>query len=283
MYEEQEESGSFEPGLMAKALARCQTLARRIWPVAAIFMASLLAIFISDRLSPRPVPRTNQEIDEIVGEVMASATPETAHSVLVYQTILPSLVLIQIQTEEDGDQERVGIGSGVIINESGEILTALHVVEKAVEIEVFFADGTNSIAELISAEPDRDIAVLQPAQLPEVVVPAILGSSTRLRVGDETFAVGNPLGLAGSLSAGVISGFDRSLPADEEGQRLDGLIQFDAAVNPGNSGGPLLNEFGRVIGVVTALANASDQSSFTGIGFAVPIESAAGAAGAPPR
>ena len=102
-----------------------------------------------------------------------------------------------------------------------------------------------------------------------------------MRIGDETYAVGNPLGLAGSMSAGVISGFDRSLPVNERGQRLEGLIQFDAAVNPGNSGGPLLNRAGQVIGIVTALANPSEQNSFTGIGFAVPITTASSAAGAP--
>jgi S1-C subfamily serine protease len=102
-----------------------------------------------------------------------------------------------------------------------------------------------------------------------------------MRIGDETFAVGNPLGLAASLSAGVISGIDRSFPINDEGDRLEGLIQFDAAVNPGNSGGPLLNRAGQVIGIVTALANPSQQNFFTGIGFAVPINSAVSAAGLP--
>jgi S1-C subfamily serine protease len=111
-----------------------------------------------------------------------------------------------------------------------------------------------------------------------------MGSTNTLRVGDEAFAVGNPLGLPGSMSAGVISGFDRSLPLDEEGnERLEGLIQFDAAVNPGNSGGPLLNRAGQVIGIVTALANPSGEGSFSGIGFAVPIGTASAAAGSVQR
>jgi S1-C subfamily serine protease len=103
-----------------------------------------------------------------------------------------------------------------------------------------------------------------------------------MQVGDETYAVGNPLGLAASMSAGVISGFNRSLPLDDGDERLEGLIQFDAAVNPGNSGGPLLNRNGQVIGIVTALANPSEQNFFIGIGFAVPIDEAVAAAGAPP-
>ena len=113
------------------------------------------------------------------------------------------------------------------------------------------------------------------------VFPAILGNPNAMRIGDETFAVGNPLGLTGSLSAGVISGFDRTLPLNDEGDRLEGLIQFDAAVNPGNSGGPLLNREGQVVGIVTALANPAQQDFFTGIGFAVPISTAVSAAGGP--
>ena len=111
----------------------------------------------------------------------------------------------------------MGVGSGVVINESGDILTALHVVADAAEIEILFADGTQASAEIIAAEPENDIAVLHPSQPPELIVPAILGNPNAMRIGDETFAVGNPLGLAGSMSAGVISGFDRSIPINDSG------------------------------------------------------------------
>jgi S1-C subfamily serine protease len=104
-----------------------------------------------------------------------------------------------------------------------------------------------------------------------------------LRVGDEAYAVGNPLGLAASMSAGVISGFNRSIPVEDSDRRLERLIQFDTAVNPGNSGGPLLNRQGHVVGIVTALANPSGQRFFTGIGFAVPIGTAVSAAGGGPQ
>jgi S1-C subfamily serine protease len=103
-----------------------------------------------------------------------------------------------------------------------------------------------------------------------------------MRVGDEAYVVGNPLGLFGSMSAGVISGFERSFKLEDSEQRLEGLIQFDAAANPGNSGGPLLNRYGQVVGIVTALANPTEQDVFIGIGFAVPITTAGGAAGLPP-
>ena len=252
----------------------------RTWPFLAGIFAALLAVLLYSTLYPAPTPLTPAEIDTQISTAMASATPPPANSTLVYQLILPSLVIIQTERDSSGE-EGFGVGSGVIVNEAGDILTAFHVIDGARRIEVVFADGTRAAAEVIGAEPANDIAVLHPAQPPEVIVPAILGSVNAMRVGDETFAVGNPLGLAGSMSAGVISGFDRSIPISEDGQRLEGLIQFDAAVNPGNSGGPLLNRAGQVIGIVTALANPANQDSFTGIGFAVPIGTASGAAGGP--
>jgi S1-C subfamily serine protease len=176
-------------------------------------------------------------------------------------------------------EERGGLGTGVIINAEGAILTANHVVEGAKVIRVTFADGSTSNATVISSEPDRDIAVLKADRNPEVVVPAVMGGG--VRVGDEAFAIGHPLGLIDSMSSGIISGLNRSIPISDE-RTLDGLIQFDTAVNPGNSGGPLLNRAGQVVGIVTALANPSEQGVFIGIGFAVPIGTAAGAAGAGP-
>jgi S1-C subfamily serine protease len=232
-------------------------------------------------LFPGPTPLTAEDIDGAVVAAMASATPEPAVSAEVYQIIFPSLVYIQSQSDDAGDEEGVSVGSGVVINDNGDILTAFHVVSDAAEIKIFFADGSQATADIIVAEPENDIAVLQPRQTPGLVVPAVLGNPFAMRIGDQTFAVGNPLGLTGSMSAGVISGFNRSIPINDDGDRLEGLIQFDAAVNPGNSGGPLLNRAGQVVGIVTALANPLEQSFFTGIGFAVPITTASEAAGAP--
>ena len=168
----------------------------------------------------------------------------------------------------------------MIVNASGAILTALHVVDGATEIRLFFIDGTRSKGQIVSADPDNDIAVLVPDHPPQPIVPAVLGGAGQ--IGDETYAVGHPLGFTGSLTSGVISGLDRTVEAPN-GKRLRGLIQFDAAVNPGNSGGPLLNRAGQVIGIVTGLANPSRDGYFTGIGFAVPIGAAGGAADAPPK
>ena len=214
-----------------------------------------------------------------IQQAIASVTPPPPYSTLVYQIILPSLVVIQTERETAVDDGKFGVGTGVVVNENGEILTALHVVEDAIEIEVAFADGSRATAEMLSAEPELDVAVLLPHQPPGLIVPAVLGSPRAMRIGDEAYAVGNPLGLVASMSAGVISGFDRSIPVTDGEGRLDGLIQFDTAVNPGNSGGPLLNRQGHVVGIVTALANPSEQSYFIGIGFAVPIGTALSAGG----
>lgn len=254
---------------------------RRLALLALIALAALLGVVLYSALFPAPIPPSMEEIDESIIQAMASATPPPAYSAQVYQAILPSLVFIKTQSESTDEEEGVGVGSGVVINDQGDILTALHVVADAAEIEIVFADGSESSAEIASAEPEMDIAVLHPNEPPGLIVPAVLGNPNRMRVGDEAFAVGNPLGLAGSMSAGVISGFDRSLPIDEDGRRFEGLIQFDAAVNPGNSGGPLLNRQGQVIGIVTALADPTERGFFTGIGFAVPIVTAVSAAGLP--
>lgn len=260
---------------------RLRVQARRIGPFLVGIAAALLGVLLYTYLFPAPTPLTQKDVNESIMQAMASATPPPANSTLVYQAILPSLVFIQTERNDSEAEEGFGIGTGVVVNEVGDILTALHVVADAAKIDVIFADGVQVPAEIIRTEPENDIAVLHPTQPPGLIVPAVLGSASAMRIGDEAFAVGNPLALPGSMSAGVISGFERSIPLEDSDQRLEGLIQFDAAVNPGNSGGPLLNRNGQVIGIVTALANPSEQNFFVGIGFAVPIGTASQAAGAP--
>lgn len=234
-------------------------------------------VAVDRRAGSRPAASpadVNGIVDERVGAAITDLQGRPPTSVEVYNAIIPPLVVIE--TDRAGGS---GVGSGVIVNARGDVLTALHVVEGAGRITVSFSDGTGSPASVRSTDPEHDIAVLAPARLPEVVVPAVLGGGAQ--VGDEAFVVGHPLGLVASLSTGVISGLDRSFPVDS-GKELSGMIQFDAAVNPGNSGGPLLNRNGQVIGIVTGLAN-SEGNDFSGIGFAVPIGTAGGAAGAPAR
>ncbi len=256
---------------------------RSALPFASGVAAALAALLIYRLLVPGPQPLTVKEVNESVASAMASATPPPAYSALVYQAIQPSLVLIQAELPvSEGEAEDV-LGSGVVINDRGDILTSLHVVKDALEINLIFADGTRAQGQILGMQEENDIAVLGASQLPGLLAPAVLGNPNAMRVGDEVFAVGNPFGLYSSLSAGVISGFDRSFTPPDSGQNLEKLIQFDAAVNPGNSGGPLLNRAGQVVGIVVGIINPTEQEVFIGIGFAVPIETAAGAAGMPPH
>ncbi|MGA3219505.1 MAG: trypsin-like peptidase domain-containing protein [Acidimicrobiales bacterium] len=266
---------------------------QRTWPpgrslraVVALALLVVLAVFAAFyvtnlRISRRP-SLTTSDVNAIVNQQVSTAISQLESqppaAATAYQAVRAGLVVIEAQHQ--GAPGTEDLGTGVIVDTRGDILTALHVVQGASEINVTFADGTTSAAAITASDPTHDIAVLAAGRLPAVIVPAVLGPSPQ--IGDETFAVGNPLGLVGSLSAGVISGLDRTFKLGN-GRTLSGMIQFDAAVNPGSSGGPLLNTKGQVIGIVTGLANAAGTDNFAGIGFAVPIATAGQAAGAPAK
>lgn len=263
-------------------LGRLRERARKTLPFLSGVLAALLALFLYNTVFPGTRPLTQNEVSTAISNVMASATPRPAFSKQVYQIIQPSLVWIQADGVGANGEEASGLGTGVIINRNGDILTSLHVVDQSTTIQLTFADGTHSSAIIASAQPEKDIAVLQAETLPQTFVPATLGNAGALQVGDEAYVVGNPFGLYSSMSAGVISGFNRRFQPPGASQAIEGLIQVDAAVNPGNSGGPLLNRAGQVVGIVTGIVNPTDESFFIGIGFAVPIDAAAGGAGLPP-
>ncbi len=244
--------------------------------------AAFLALLVYAVLFPGPPPLTTRDVTDSVAHALASVTPLPALSARVYRVIQPSLVVVQAQVPGANGTVEHDVGSGVIINDQGAILTSLHVVAQGTDIQVTFADGSQSPAQVTVKQPEHDIAVLQARQLPKPLVAATLGNPGAARVGDEAFVVGNPFGLYSSLSAGVISGFGRSFQPVDSTIRLQDLIQIDAAVNPGNSGGPLLNRYGEVIGIVAGLVNPTAQNFFVGVGFAVPITLASPAAGSPP-
>jgi len=176
----------------------------------------------------------------------------------------------------------VGVGTGVVIVDSGVILTNLHVVLGATKLKVVFFDGLESEATVIGVQPENDLAVLKAAKLPDDLKAAVLRSTQDLATGDEVVAAGFPFGIGPSASAGIVSGLKREYRSPEGKRVLTNLIQFDAAANPGNSGGPLVTMDGEVVGIVTAILNPTDQRVFVGIGFAVPIENAASAIGMSP-
>jgi S1-C subfamily serine protease len=263
-------------------LQKVFTRLRRGLPFGSGILATLLAFLLYNLLFVKPNQLTVKDVNDTVASAMASATPEPAYSSLVYQAIRPSLVLIQIEEAHEDEKSDYGLGSGVVVDSFGNILTSLHVVKGASTILVTFADGTESEAILVLEQPDIDIAVIQAYDTPLFVVPAVLGNPNAMSVGDEAYVVGNPFGLYSSMSSGVISGFDRVFKLTDSGIEIHGMIQVDAAVNPGNSGGPLLNRAGHVVGIITGILNPTDESFFVGIGFAVPILIAVGGMGSPP-
>ena len=244
--------------------------------------AALTGLLIYRLFTPGPHQLTTNDVSTAVNSVLASATPPAPYSEAVYAIIQPSLVLIQSKVPGTDGKSDDSLGTGTIVDANGDILTSLHVVANATDIQVTFADGTTSNASLATKQPQDDIAVLKTDKLPAQIVPAVLGNPNAMHVGDEAYVVGNPYGLYSSMSAGVISGFNRTFQPVNTNLNLKGLIQIDAAVNPGNSGGPLLNRYGEVIGIVEGLVNPTNQNFFVGIGFAIPINVAGGAAGLPP-
>jgi S1-C subfamily serine protease len=247
--------------------------------LSAIVVLGLYALVV-----PGPREYTQHDIDLAVRSTLESLPPEPSASARAYEVIRPSVVRVnQLEKEKDSEEVTVkGVGTGVIIDESGIILTNLHVVAGAERVGVEFFDGTKSEAEVLSVQPENDLAVIKPTTLPDDMVPATLKSTAKLQLGDEVVAVGNPFGIGVSVSAGVISGLRRNYVSTEGKNVLTNVIQVDAAANPGNSGGPLVTMDGEVIGIVTAILNPTSQRVFIGIGFAVPIENAARAAGESP-
>jgi len=248
---------------------------RRTWILPAA--AALVLAGAAWMLVPT-APPPEQAVEEPPQKEMTSAD--------AYEKIRPSVVMVRGSpydgTEEVEGEAQDSTGTGVVIVDNGIILTNLHVVHGAKRIRVIFADGMEVAADMIGARPEHDLAVLKAQSVPDDLEPATMRSTMGLRPGEPVVAVGFPFGIGPSASAGVISGLGREYRSIEGKRILTNLIQFDAAVNPGNSGGPLVTNEGEVIGIVTGLLNPTEQRVFVGIGFAVPIENAAAAAGLPP-
>ncbi|HXV11674.1 MAG TPA: trypsin-like peptidase domain-containing protein [Burkholderiales bacterium] len=178
--------------------------------------------------------------------------------------------------------EELSVGSGVVIVDDGIILTNLHVVAGAKRLTVTFHDGSESEAAIVSIHPENDLAVIKAQTIPDDLPAATLGSAGHLKPGDEVVAVGFPFGIGPSVSAGVVSGLNREFRSPKGDRVLTQLIQFDAAANPGSSGGPLVTMQGEVVGIVTAILNPTESGTFIGIGFAVTIAVAGSAVGIHP-
>ena len=255
----------------------------RILLVAVAVLLSVGAFLAYTSMKPPPRQLTQKDIDAAVLHTLdTSLLPSRAAK--AYEIVQRSVVRVrQIQHSEETDGDHVrGVGTGVVIVDRGIILTNLHVVAGADRVQVVFFDGTESDADVIGLQPENDLAVLQAKKIPDDLAPATLRSTRDLAVGDDVLVVGFPFGIGPSASAGVVSGLKREHRSREGKRLLTNLIQFDAAANPGNSGGPLATMDGEVVGIVTAILNPGEQGVFIGIGFAVPIENAAAAAGISP-
>ena len=287
----------------ARWKARLARHERRLWAAAVLSLVAGGYVWQTTR-APRAVPMTIEQIDSAIRQSIEEKPLTSAYS-RAYETVLPSVVrVVGLMTEGDdgtdeddtkkdetkkdaakkplhGPVER-GVGTGVVIIDNGTILTNLHVINGAKRIKVTFMDGTESDAVVLNTQPENDLAVLRARTIPDDLEAATMRSTADLAPGDQVLAVGFPFGIGPSASGGIVSGLKREFRSPEGQQTLTNLIQFDAAANPGNSGGPLVTMDGEVVGIVTAILNPSRQRTFIGIGFAVPIENAASAVGMPP-
>ena len=225
---------------------------------------------------------TQEDINAAVLKTLETTQLPSA-AAKAYDLISPSVVrVVGYGKDKDGGSSERSVGTGVVIVDKGIILTNLHVVQGAETIHITFADGLTSTASITGSQPENDLAVLQAHKIPDDMIAATMRSTADLRPGDQVMAVGYPFGIGPSASSGIVSGLKRTFRSPEGQQEMRNLIQFDAAANPGNSGGPLVTMDGEVVGIVTAIYNPNQQRTFVGIGFAVPIENAASAAGMPP-
>lgn len=280
-------AGGSPPAAHLDRPARWRDALRR-WPLWALGLAALVFTaalsWALTRHAYSAAPLTQAHIDAAVLHTL-NTQDLPSRAARAAQLIAPSVVRVSTLGDNTKDAQGElfgsGVGSGVVISEEGIILTNLHVVQGAKRIQVSFADGMESDARVIAVQPQNDLAVLKASRLPDDLQAATLGNSQSLRPGDEVVAVGFPFGIGPSVSAGVVSGLNRQF-GSESNTMMRGLIQADAAANPGNSGGPLINMAGEVVGIVTAILNPTSARTFIGIVFAATIESAAGGLGVSP-
>lgn len=207
-----------------------------------------------------------------VGEVTPLPTTKKLSLIEIFERTEAGTVRVEIQRVNQVAESN-GVGSGFVFDRSGHIITNAHVIDDASKIIVTFLDGRSYHAELIGADPFTDIAVVKVVADRALINPLLLGDSSNLKVGEQIAAIGNPFGLSGSMTSGIVSQLGRLLPAQDGLFQIPDVIQTDAAINPGNSGGPLLNMRGEVVGINTAIQSGTGE--FTGVGFAIPSQTVA--------
>jgi S1-C subfamily serine protease len=225
-------------------------------------------------LATRPAPGQPLVVERPGIDAGRAFTPEERTNIAVYEAVNRSVVNINTKATVPAglfllEVPSEGAGSGIVLDDRGHVLTNFHVIEGAREIQVMLVDGSAHAATVVGVDPATDVAVIKIGVAPrDVLQPVTFGSSSDLRVGQRVFAIGNPFGLERTLTTGIISSLNRSLPT-RTGRTIKSIIQTDAAINPGNSGGPLVDSGGQLIGMTTAIASRTGQSS--GVGFAIPV------------
>tara|TARA_B100001146_G_scaffold108906_1_gene96279 strand:- start:1353 stop:2483 length:1131 start_codon:yes stop_codon:yes gene_type:complete len=229
--------------------------------------AIIFAVFVSfntiDDSESNELIVVNENHTQTIGESVGIERSYEYSLVDIFEKSEESVVQVNVlRGGSDG-----GMGSGFVYSEEGYIITNQHVVKDAKKVTVTFLDGEAYIGDVIGTDPDLDIAVVKVSPSNTYLQPITIGDSSKLKVGEKIVAIGNPFGLSGSMTSGIVSQIGRLLP-QESGYSIPDVIQTDAAINPGNSGGPLINMKGEVVGINTAIQSITGE--FSGIGFAVP-------------
>ena len=237
----------------------------------AIILLFAFIVIPSQEIGNPELITSNGHGTTILGDETSYSSKDNLTLVQLFEKSEAGVVKISIN-RSDAARDAPGMGSGFVYDNLGHIITNAHVVEGASKATVTFLDGTQYDAEIIGKDKFTDIAVMKVNEKPRLLHPLQIGDSSKLHVGDQVAAIGNPFGLSGSMTSGIVSQLGRLLPTQDSGFSIPDVIQTDAAINPGNSGGPLLNMKGEVIGINTAIQSISGE--FSGIGFAVPSNTA---------
>jgi len=261
--------------MFVRSLAAVAVTAAVVGSVAGVAGAKLLDGGSSNSTTKSAVSSTmNSSSDTSRSE--AALSSEGLSAADIYQNVSPSVVEITSTLQSGGPfgQQAQGTGTGVVLDSDGRILTNNHVIDGAQNIQVRFSDGSTSSAKVLGTDPANDLAVIQATDSGLQLHPAQLGDSDALRIGDPVLAIGNPFNLESTLTQGIVSATGRTYSTGANTRPIRNMIQTDAAVNPGNSGGPLLNSQGQVIGINTLLENPTGDNVNVGVAFAVAINTA---------
>lgn len=238
-----------------------------IGSITAITIFSIL--FILPTEADETAIQMQNQIDEINNAITAES--KTLSLIEIFEKAEPGVVRVNTQNNQT-ENELGGVGSGFVFDKKGHIITNAHVIDDATKTIVTFLDGRSYNAEIVGVDDSTDIGVIKVSADLKLLHPLSLGDSANLKVGETITAIGNPFGLSGSMTSGIISQMGRLLPSDS-GFSIPDVIQTDAAINPGNSGGPLLNMRGEIVGINTAIQSTTGE--FTGVGFAIPSQTVA--------